>query len=175
MNDNLSDQQFAKYSAIKVDHPFHEYEYAPLPASMERHAPGEYQPTLPGMEKMLKGEQTHTSVFFKHPNAIVKDMDSDWGGDVPGSDWHGKTVNYLGAEVSARASSLRPTQDWMDDNHLHSPVHENTLRNQGTRPKVEFVRRQNIIQDGHHRAVREILNGKQMIDIERWGREADYK
>jgi hypothetical protein len=119
---NLNEQQFAKYSAIEVPHPIHEYEYKPLPASMERHAPGEYQPTLPGMEKMLKGEQTSTEVFFKHPNATEKFTANDgkvWNGDIPGSDWHTKTVNYYHQDAAVRTRSLHPVQDWVSDNHLH--------------------------------------------------------
>jgi hypothetical protein len=173
---NLNEQQFAKYSSLEVPDKVYGGRTVPLPASMERHAPGEYQPTLPGMEKMLKGEQTHTSVVFKHPAEAERWKDNtgeEHLGDVPNSAWGHLTRNYSSTQVAVRASSLRPSQDWLDDNHLHSPIHEATLANQGTTPKVERIGRKNVIQDGHHRAARAILEGKKTVDIERWGHKGD--
>ena len=160
---DLNEQQFAKYTARMVPHRVLGYEIKPVPTSMERHGPGSYQPTLPGMEKMLPGEMTHTDVFFHHPNA----MDPETA-DVPGSNWWFKNRNYHSRTVHSPVSSLHPTQDWVDDNHLHEPIHHRTLEEQGTTPKVEKVRGKNVIHDGHHRAAREILSGKKRIDIERW-------
>jgi hypothetical protein len=170
---NLSEQQFAKYSAIEVPHDVHEYEYRPLPASMERHAPGEYQPTLPGMEKMLKGEQTSTEVFFKHPNVTEKFTANDgkvWSGEIPGSDWHTKTVNYHPKDAAVRTRSLHPVQDWVDDNHLHEPPRTDVHLRQGAggKPLVERIGKKNVLQDGHHRVAREILEGKKTVDVARW-------
>lgn len=163
---NLNDQQFAKYTSIKNPDEYAPYDQRniPVPASMERHAPGEYQPTLPGMEKMLPNEQTHTSVFFKHPNAIDHEE-----GDVPGSNWWHLSRNEYSRTYKAPVTSLHPTQDWMDENYLHDEPHKSTVQSQGLTPKVEKVRGKNVIHDGHHRAVREILAGKKRIDIERWG------
>jgi hypothetical protein len=169
---NLNEQQFAKYSSLSVPDPIYETKTIPLPVSMERHAPGEYQPTLPGMEKMLKGEQTHSSVFFKHPNEsetyVNAKGETAYSGEVKGSNWWFKTRNHYPENVKARASSLRPTQDWMDDNYLHSEPHGTTVAQQGLTPKVERIGRKNVIHDGHHRAVREIMKGSKRIEIERY-------
>jgi hypothetical protein len=168
-NESLG-QQFAQFSARTVPHPIHEYDYKPLPASMERHAPGEYQPTLPGMENMLKGEQTHADVFFKHPNAIVKDPDAEWGGEVPGSNWGHESRMNLPDHVEVRTSSLHPTQNWMDDNYINSPPKPppSLGYHEGGRPLVERVRGQNIVHDGHHRVVRGILAGNKTTEVARW-------
>lgn len=171
---NLSDQQFAKFSGVEV--PDKRYpgttKVVPLPASMERHALGEYQPTLPGMEKMLKGEQTHVSAVFKHPVEAERWTDNTGEerlADVPNSNWGFLTRNFNSQQIKTTTSSLRPSQDWLDDNYLHSPVHEGTLRSQGSTPKVERIGRKNVIQDGHHRAARAILEGNKTMEIERWG------
>jgi hypothetical protein len=161
---NLSEQQFAKYSSINVPDKVYQYRTEPLPASMERHAPGEYQPTLPGMEKMLKGEQTHVDVVFKHPNVSDPEI-----GEPKGSNWYNLHTQYHPNVVRARKGSLHPSQDWLDDNYLNSPIDKNTLRNQGTRPKVESIGGKNVIQDGHHRAARQILAGDKTIEVDRWG------
>jgi hypothetical protein len=170
---NLNDQQFAKYSARMVPdrRPGMEYRYEPLPASMERHAPGEYQPTLPGMEKMLKGEQTHTDVFFKHPNISEKWTANDgteWSGDIPGSNWHTKTTVYHPEDAAVRVRSLHPVQDWVDDNHLHEPARKETLKWNEGKPLVERIGRKNVLQDGHHRVARAALEGKKTVDVARW-------
>lgn len=170
----LNDQQFAQYSALRVpaNTPVKgDYDYKPLPASMERHAPGEYQPTLPGMEKMLPNEMTHVNAVFKHDNVAppIEIGGREYAGDIPGSRWYHVTSNYHPQQRQVQAQSLRPSQKWLDDNHLHEDIHENTLANQGTTPKVEFIRGQNVIQDGHHRAAREILGGAKKVAVERWG------
>lgn len=165
---NLNEQQFAKYTQVE-DTSIPDWDvlnpnrYIQRPAHLERHAPGEYQPTLPGMERMLPGERTHTSVFFKHPNAAK----GEWG-DIAGSDWYNKTATFLPDHPTVGAHTLHPTQDWMDENHLHEPIHPNTLRNQGSTPKVEKIGRKNVVQDGHHRAVRAILEGQKRIQVERY-------
>lgn len=177
-SDNLSGDQFAQYSSIEVPDKVHQYRYEPLPASMERHAPGEYQPTLPGMEKMLKGEQTRTDVVFSRgPDEDTKyTIGNITGYDAPkASNWYDLHTQFYPAEVSARSKSLRPTQEWLDDNYLHSDIDPVTRAESGTKPKVESIRGRNYVLDGHHRAAREILSGKKTVDIERWGREADYK
>jgi hypothetical protein len=161
---NLNEQQFAQYSAIQVPHPYLEYEYKPLPASMERHAPGEYQPTLPGMEKMLKGEQTSTSVFFNHPNAV--DHES---GDVPGSSWYVKSRNFHPEDAVVRTRSLRPVQDWVDDNYINSEAKPPPMGyHEEGKPLVERVGRKNVLHDGHHRVVRARLAGEKTIKVARW-------
>lgn len=175
---NLNEQQFAQYSGLEVQDPKYPHDMSmtkvvPLPASMERHAPGEYQPTLPGMEKMLPGEHTHTSVVFKHPAETERWTDNTGEqhiGDVPNSKWGHLTRLHNPTEVKVRASSLRPSQDWLDDNYLHSETHKDTLLNSGPRPKVEFIGgRKNVIQDGHHRAARSILAGDKQVPVDRWG------
>lgn len=172
---NLNDQQFAKYSGVEVPGKRFpgDVKTVPLPASMERHAPGEYQPTLPGMEKMLKGEQTHVNVLFKHPVESERWTANDgeeYIGDVPNSKWGHLTRNFNPHQANVRASSLRPSQDWLDDNHLHEDPHESTVANQGLTPKVEYIGgRKNVIQDGHHRAARAILGGAKNVAVERWG------
>jgi hypothetical protein len=162
---NLSEQQFAKYSAIEVPHDVHEYEYRPLPASMERHAPGEYQPTLPGMEHMLKGEQTHTSVFFKHQG---KEEDEE----VAGSDWRPREKTGEHVTVDPRSLSSHPAQDWVSDKELHAPHQrsgaEYDYRESGRRPRLENIGGERVIQDGHHRVARSILNGAQQIAAKEW-------
>lgn len=170
---NLNDQQFSKYSGVMVPHPFRSYDIKPLPASMERHAPGEYQPTLPGMEKMLEGEMTHTDVFFNHPNQAEKWTANDgtvWDGEVRGSDWHTKTVNYYGKDASVRIRSLRPVQDWLDDNYLHDEPSEQTQANyyEDGKPLVERIGRKNVLQDGHHRVARARMAGQKTINVARW-------
>lgn len=162
---NLNEQQFAKYSAVEVPHPVHEYEYKPLPASMERHAPGEYQPTLPGMEHMLKGEQTHTSVFFKHPNAVDPET---W--EVPGSNWAGAVGRPAPRHRMVDTKDLHPTQDWVDDHAVNLPDH-NRHRPHGVRPLVEEVGDKEVVHDGHHRVVRSILAGKPRIPVARWSEQ----
>lgn len=171
---DLNEQQFAQYSGIEV--PGSRYpgdtKVVPLPASMERHAPGEYQPTLPGMEKMLKGEQTHVGVLFKKPVESERWKDNtgeEHIGDVPNSNWYHLTSQYHPQETKTKVGSLSPSQDWLSDNHLHEEVRPDTLKNSGPRPKVEKIGRKNVIQDGHHRAAREILNGAQHMNIDRWG------
>lgn len=167
----LNDGQFAKYSAVMVPHPFREYDIKPLPASMERHAPGEYQPTLPGMEKMLEGEMTSTDVFFDHPNQAETWTANDgtvWQGDVKGSDWYNKSTLYNPEDASVRIRSLRPVQDWLDDNHLHSTPDNSKYWHDG-KPLVERIGRKNVLMDGHHRVARERLAGKKTIDVARWG------
>lgn len=171
---NLSEQQFARYSSRQVPDRIHEYRYEPLPASMERHAPGEYQPTLPGMENMLKGEQTHTEVFFKHPNQAEKWTANDgteWQGDVPGSNWYNKTTLFNPERVKVPASSLRPVQDWVDDNYLHSGDRPRDERADadGRHPLVERIGRKNVLQDGHHRVARARLAGEKTVEVNRWG------
>lgn len=178
-SDNLSGDQFAQYSALEVPDGATQYRYVPLPASMERHAPGEYQPTLPGMEKMLKGEQTRVNVVFSHgpeeENRYVYG-NGHVGYEPPKeSNYYDLSHIYHPAEVRARSSSLRPTQEWLDDNYLHSDPHPMTLRESGTKPKTEYISGRTYVHDGHHRAAREILAGKKTVDVERWGREADYK
>lgn len=172
---NLNDQQFAKYSSIQVPDRVHEYKFQPLPASMERHAPGEYQPTLPGMEHMLKGEQTSTEVFFKHPNAAEKWTAADgteWDGDVPGSNWYNKTTLYHGEDTNVQIRSLRPVQDWVDDSYINSPDRERDAFRadaDGKKPLVERIGRKNVLMDGHHRVARARLAGDKTIDVKRWG------
>jgi hypothetical protein len=172
---NLNEQQFAQYSSIQVPHKIHTYEFKPLPASMERHAPGEYQPTLPGMENMLKGEHTHTDVLFNHPNQAEKWTANDgkvWDGDVPGSNWYHKTTLYHGEDTNVQIRSLRPVQDWVDDNYLNSPDRKRDDQRRdadGTRPLVERIGRKNVLQDGHHRVARARLAGDKTIDVTRWG------
>lgn len=169
---NLNDQQFAKYSALKIPDKVHEYEIVPLPASMERHGPGSYQPTLPGMENMLKGEMTHVEAVFNHPNHAEKFeiAGKEYTGDVPGSSWGHLTRNYNPVREERQTRSLRPSQDWLDDNYLHS---EQTKRTGGYhfegQPLVERIWGKNIIQDGHHRAARAILNGEKKIGVARFG------
>lgn len=167
---NLNEQQFARYSGI--EDPF-TGKISPLPASMERHGAGSYQPTLPGMEKMLPNERTHVDVVFNHPSEAERYTYADGTsgvGEVKHSKWGYLTRNHISQEVNVRASSLRPSQDWLDENYLNSPIHGNTLRNQGTTPKVEFIHgKKNVIQDGHHRAARAILKGEKTIPVERWG------
>lgn len=170
---NLNEDQFAQYSARQVPHPVHEYEYEPLPASMERHAPGEYQPTLPGMEHMLKGEQTHTSVFFKHPNAGEKFEigDREYQGDVPGSDWHTLTTNFYPKHEDVQHADLHPVQDWVDDKYIHSAPNKMTMQHEEGRPLVERIGPQRVVMDGHHRVVRAILAGKKSSNVASWGHE----
>lgn len=170
---DLDGAQFAKYSSVKVPHRVNEYEFQPLPASMERHAPGEYQPTLPGMENMLKGEHTHTDVFFDHPNQAEKWTANDgkvWDGDIPGSDWYNKTTGYHPEDTAVRVRSLRPVQDWVDDNHLHEAprTKEHLRQGAGGKPLVERIGRKNVLMDGHHRVARARLEGKKTIDVARW-------
>lgn len=172
----LDGPQFAQYSGRTVERRGGRFpgdtRVEPLPASMERHAPGEYQPTLPGMEKMLKGEMTSSAVVFKHPVETERWEDNTGEshiGDVPHSNWGFLTRNFNSTQMKSPASSLRPSQDWLDDNYLHSPVDKGTLQFSGPRPKVENIRGKNVIQDGHHRAAREILGGAKRVDIDRWG------
>lgn len=181
---NLNEVQFAKYSArqVPVGNPADgDYDYEPLPATMERHAPGQYQPTLPGMEKMVPGEQTHTSVFFKHPNAVHEEE-----GDVPGSRWsggldhEGKYRSLTSTEkpehVDLQTNHLHPVQDWVDDHYLHEE-HKPPKRSMrwgadkpaAREPLIEKVSGLgNVVHDGHHRVAREILNGKKSIRAQRW-------
>lgn len=161
----LNDQQFAKYSAIEVPHSVHEYEYKSLPASMERHAPGEYQPTLPGMEHMLPGEQTHTSVFFKH-RAAEEDE------EAAGSDWMPREKPSTHVTVDPKSLQSHPAQDWVSDKELHAP-HQRTgaeydYRESGRRPRLENIEGNRVIQDGHHRVARAILNGAPKISAKEW-------
>jgi hypothetical protein len=125
------------------------------------------------MENMLKGEHTHTDVFFNHPNQAEKYTANDgkvWDGDVPGSNWYGKTVNYLPKQVDVRVSSLRPVQDWVDDNYLHSGdrVRSQATNGDGEHPLVERIGRKNVLQDGHHRVARARLAGEKSITVNRW-------
>lgn len=170
---NLNEQQFAKYSSVASKNHFGVTKVQPLPASMERHAPGEYQPTLPGMEKMLPGEQTHVGVVFQKPVQAERWTDNTgeehMTGEVPGSDWYHVHSTYHPDVVRARKGSLYPTQDWLDEHYLNSPINKNTLRDQGTRPKVESIQGKNVIQDGHHRAARQIIAGDKTVEIDRWG------
>jgi hypothetical protein len=158
---NLNDQQFAKYSAIETD----DFEKVSLPASMERHAPGEYQPTLPGMEHMLKGEQTHTSVLFPKPKAEMDEWEN-----VSGSKWNPK--RNPGGRESVDPRALHPTQDWMEDKNLHDPYPREANRwaprDWGRRPLTEQIGNQRVIHDGHHRAARAIMNGAKKIETMRW-------
>lgn len=169
MTNPLNDQQFAQYSAVMVPSKIHEYDIGKLPASMERHAPGEYQPTLPGMEKMLEGEMTHADVFFDHPNqAEPFEIDGrQYSGDIPGSNWHNKTTNFLPEDKSLRIRSIRPVQDWVDDNYLHEQPKPDKYWHEG-KPLVERIGRKNVLQDGHHRVARARLEGKKSIDAAVW-------
>lgn len=160
---NLNQQQFARYSAIEVPHPVLEYEFKPLPASMERHGHRSYQPTLPGMENMLPGEQTHTDVLFHHPNAA----DPDNGYEVPGSHWGNARV-FLPKHVNSPVSSLRPTQDWLDEGHLHNPREPHLPYHEEGRPLVEEIKSKNVVHDGHHRIARAILQGEKNISVAKW-------
>lgn len=171
---DLNEQQFAKYSSVTVPHKTREYEFKPLPVSMERHAPGEYQPTLPGMENMIKGEHTHTDVFFKHPNQSEKWTANDgtvWDGDVPGSNWYNKSTLFNPERVKVPVSSLRPVQDWVDDNYLHSGDRRRSeaANADGAHPLVERIGRKNVLQDGHHRVARARLAGDKSVEVNRWG------
>lgn len=171
---DLNEEQFAQYSAIQVPDKIHEYEYKPLPASMERHAPGEYQPTLPGMEHMLKGEQTHTSVFFKHPNAgePFEIAGKTYQGDVPGSDWHTLTTTYYPKHEDVEHNDLHPVQDWVDDKYIHSaPNPRTTMQHEEGRPLVERIGPMRVLMDGHHRVVRSILQGEKNVNVASWGHE----
>lgn len=165
---DLNESQFAKYSARRVPHPTLEYEIKPLPASLERHGKGSYQPTLPGMERMLPGEQTHTEVFFKSPKPAA----DEWG-DPHGSRWFdAHSFTPLPAREEPRMGTvshdnLRPMQDWVDENHVNSPPRKRTA---GKPPMVEYVPGQgNILQDGHHRVVRDMLAGLNRSRVARWG------
>ena len=162
---DLNESQFAKYSAVKVPHRVLEYEIKPLPASMERHGKGSYQPTLPGMETMLKGEQTHTDVFFKHPNVA----DAENFHEIPGSDWWNQTRSYYPKHGTVAHDNLKPSQDWVDDNHLHAPKSPTVPYPEEGKPLVERIPGVgNVIQDGHHRVVRDMLAGLNRSRVARW-------
>lgn len=169
---NLNDQQFARYSALRIPDKVYDHRYVPLPASMERHGKGSYQPTLPGMETMLTGEVTHVEAVFNHPNHAEKfeAAGQTFSGDVPGSSWGHLTRNYNPVMERRQARSLRPSQDWLDDNYLHDgdtePV---TGRIFEGRPLVERINGKNVIQDGHHRAARAILAGERNVEVARFG------
>ena len=165
----MSDLQHAQFSALlnpaAEDNPLEPYTL-PLPASMERHAPGEYQPTLPGMERMLKGETTHTSVLFNHKNAVDNEDN-----DVVGSKWHlarhpvAQKQHYV-AQVPR--SNLEPTQDWVDDNHLYEAPNTKTLARSGPLPRVEKIGSRRVVMDGHHRMARQVLSGNENVDVLEW-------
>lgn len=136
----------------------------PLPASMERHAPGEYQPTLPGMEKMLKGEMSHVNTVFKRPTVGYEN------GDVKGSNmgyhFENKTQPKYGTVDNQR---LAPSQEWLDDNYLHSPPDKLTMSHrQGTAGFEHIEGVGPVITDGHHRLARDILSGVKRSRVHRW-------
>lgn len=165
MSDNLSEQQFAQYSAQEKPHPVYQYEYHPMPSTLERHAPGQYQPTLPGMEHMLPGEQVHTSVFW--PKGRMPHED-----DEPvGSNWSPMRKEHEVENVAPQ--DLRPIQEWINDRELHEPHGraQNVQYSSFPRdrmPLVEKIGNQRAIMDGHHRAARAMLKGAPQVKVRRW-------
>jgi hypothetical protein len=114
-----------------------------------------YQIPLPGMGKMKPNPETPVGHFFKNPQHPV---------DVA-TKYNAVTLNKPTMQ-RVHVNDLHPTQEHVDEGYIHDEPHPESLAAKGRQPAAIQHRGRLALVDGHHRAVRAMLNGSQFLDVE---------